>query len=59
MGVTPKQALEFVAEQGGRPARKLVPDWEEIAETLTDRLLTIYREVHAAKMEMGQILRGL
>ena len=58
MGVTPKRALELVAEQGGRPARKLVPDWEEIAETLTDRLLTIYREIHAAKMELGQILRG-
>jgi Zn-dependent protease with chaperone function len=58
MGVSPRKAMQLPAEAAGPRARILLPDWREIEKQLTEWIVNIYRQHHAVKMEIAQIILG-
>jgi hypothetical protein len=58
LGVSPRKALALALDQSRAPASALLPQWDLIERELTERLMTVLRIEHAAKMEMAQIILG-
>lgn len=58
MGVSPRKAMQLPVEASGPRASHLLPDWREIERKLTEWIVDIYRQHHAVKMEIAQIILG-
>ncbi len=60
LGVSPKKALQMEPGLSGQPARELFDRWwPTLEKQLADRLLAPYREAHVAKMQTGELIKGL
>ena len=60
VGVKQRLALSTAMEifESGPPAAKLLENWKLIEELLSERIVTEYRQIYQAKMDMAQILLG-